>query len=120
MAESDLMIIVAVKIDDTVPDIGEGLNTGMWTIGLAVCGNEFGMTPDDVRFMNEKDFKHKREKVYSKLRQAGAHYMVDSIVDAPLALEAIQKARSTRRTALNFDIRILFLDFLSISQAQGF
>ena len=28
-----------VKIDDTIPGIEEGLNAGMWTIGLAVSGN---------------------------------------------------------------------------------
>src|SRR3990172_3610926 len=29
-----------VKIGDTLPDIEEGLNAGMWTIGLAKTGNE--------------------------------------------------------------------------------
>src|SRR2546428_6081448 len=33
-----------VKIDDTIPGVEEGLNAGMWTIGLAVSGNEVGMT----------------------------------------------------------------------------
>ena len=32
-----------VKIDDTRPGIEEGLNAGMWTIGLAISGNEIGM-----------------------------------------------------------------------------
>ncbi|OIP08692.1 MAG: phosphonoacetaldehyde hydrolase, partial [Betaproteobacteria bacterium CG2_30_68_42] len=36
-----------VKIDDTVPGVEEGLNAGMWTIGLAVSGNEVGMTLKD-------------------------------------------------------------------------
>ena len=29
-----------VKIGDTLPDIEEGLNAGMWTVGLARTGNE--------------------------------------------------------------------------------
>ena len=32
-----------VKIDDTLPNIDEGLNAGMWTIGLAKTGNEIGL-----------------------------------------------------------------------------
>ena len=32
-----------VKVGDTLPDIGEGLNAGMWTIGLARTGNEMGL-----------------------------------------------------------------------------
>ena len=32
-----------VKVDDTVPGVEEGLNAGMWTVGLAVSGNEVGL-----------------------------------------------------------------------------
>src|SRR3970282_1372086 len=38
-----------VKIDDTIPGVEEGLNAGMWTIGLAVSGNEVGMMLDEWR-----------------------------------------------------------------------
>lgn len=33
-----------VKVDDAVPCIHEGLNAGMWSVGLALSGNEFGAT----------------------------------------------------------------------------
>lgn len=33
-----------VKVDDAVPGILEGLNAGMWSVGLAISGNEFGAT----------------------------------------------------------------------------
>lgn len=36
-----------VKVDDTVPGVEEGLNAGMWTIGLAVSGNEVGLPLTD-------------------------------------------------------------------------
>ena len=32
-----------VKVDDTTPGIEEGLNAGMWTVGLAMSGNEIGL-----------------------------------------------------------------------------
>ena len=32
-----------VKADDTTPGIEEGLNAGMWTVGLAMSGNEIGL-----------------------------------------------------------------------------
>ncbi|PYO35726.1 MAG: phosphonoacetaldehyde hydrolase, partial [Candidatus Rokuibacteriota bacterium] len=38
-----------VKVDDTVPGIEEGLNAGMWTIGLAVSGNEIGLPLKEVQ-----------------------------------------------------------------------
>ena len=34
-----------VKIGDTAVDIDEGLNAGMWTIGITRTGNEVGLTP---------------------------------------------------------------------------
>ena len=30
-----------VKVDDTTPGIEEGLNAGMWTVGLAMSGNAY-------------------------------------------------------------------------------
>jgi phosphonoacetaldehyde hydrolase len=33
-----------VKVGDTLPDIEEGLNAGMWTVAVALTGNEMGFT----------------------------------------------------------------------------
>ena len=33
-----------VKVDDAAPRISEGLHPGIWSVGLAVSGNEFGAT----------------------------------------------------------------------------
>ena len=33
-----------VKVDDSAPGITEGLNAGMWTVGLSLSGNEAGLT----------------------------------------------------------------------------
>jgi phosphonoacetaldehyde hydrolase len=79
-----------VKIGDTVPDIGEGLNAGMWTIGLAVCGNEFGLMYEDVQKLDKTAYEMKRSAVYQKMYQAGAHYVVDSIADILPVLDEIQ------------------------------
>jgi hypothetical protein len=37
-----------VKVGDTLPDIEEGLNAGMWTIGLAKTGNEVGLNEAEI------------------------------------------------------------------------
>ncbi len=31
------------NIDDTLAGVEEGLNAGMWTIGLTISGNEVGL-----------------------------------------------------------------------------
>ncbi len=80
-----------VKVGDTLPDIEEGLNAGMWTIGLAKTGNEIGLNegeivnlPDDVR-------EAKLAGAYTRMYQTGAHYVVEGIWDVPPILDLIEK-----------------------------
>ena len=79
-----------VKIDDTVPGIEEGLNAGMWTIGLAVSGNEVGMMLDEWRALPAAEQKAKRERAYTRMQQCGAHYTVDTIADIMPCIDDIQ------------------------------
>jgi phosphonoacetaldehyde hydrolase len=79
-----------VKIDDTVPGVEEGLNAGMWTIGLAVSGNEVGLTLADWKALPAAAQKAKRERAYARMQQCGAHYTVDSIADIMPCIDDIQ------------------------------
>ena len=79
-----------VKIDDTVPGVEEGLNAGMWTIGLAVSGNEVGMMLEDWRALPAAEQKVKRERAYARMQQCGAHYTVDTIADIMPCIDDIQ------------------------------
>ena len=79
-----------VKIDDTVPGVEEGLNAGMWTIGLAVSGNEVGMTLADWKALTAAEQQLKRERAYGRMQQGGAHYTVDSIADVMPCIDDIQ------------------------------
>ena len=79
-----------VKIDDTVPGVEEGLNAGMWTIGLAVSGTEVGMTLDEWKALPAAAQKVKRERAYARMQQGGAHYTVDTIADIMPCIDDIQ------------------------------
>jgi phosphonoacetaldehyde hydrolase len=79
-----------VKIGDTVPDIEEGLNAGTWTIGLVKTGNEIGLSEADLNALDPADLKVRLEAGYARLDQAGAHYVVDSLLDVGPVLEEIQ------------------------------
>ena len=80
-----------VKVGDTLPDIYEGLNAGMWTIGLAMTGNEVGVSLEELDAMEPKLKAAKRQRAYSRMAQAGAHYVVDGIADVPPLLDAINE-----------------------------
>jgi phosphonoacetaldehyde hydrolase len=70
-----------VKIGDTAADIEEGRNAGMWTIGVAVTGNEIGLTATELASLRPAEFQARREQAYAVLRAAGAHYIADSLPD---------------------------------------
>jgi phosphonoacetaldehyde hydrolase len=85
-----------VKIDDTIPGVEEGLNAGMWTIGLAVSGNEVGMMLDQWEALPAAEQRTRRERAHARMSQCGAHYVVDTIADIMPCIEDIQ-ARIWRR-----------------------
>lgn len=80
-----------VKIGDTVPDIQEGLNAGMWTIAVAATGNELGLSQPEAEALPANEREARLSGARERLRAAGAHYVVDSIVDIPLILDEIDK-----------------------------
>ncbi|HYN39691.1 MAG TPA: phosphonoacetaldehyde hydrolase, partial [Rhodospirillales bacterium] len=84
-----------VKIGDTVVDVEEGLNGGMWTIGIAVTGNEVGLSFDEWEAIPDWEQAQYRAAAAGKLAAAGAHYVADSLADVPPILDDID-ARLTR------------------------
>lgn len=79
-----------VKVGDTVADIDEGLNAGMWTVGIAKTGNELGMTAAEVAALDDAALKARLAPVYDKLYQAGAHYVIAGIADMLPVIDAIE------------------------------
>jgi phosphonoacetaldehyde hydrolase len=78
-----------VKVGDTLPDILEGLNAGMWTIGVARTGNEMGLTLQEVSALEYEVLKRKLARAYQRMYQAGAHFVVDGISEVPDVLDKI-------------------------------
>jgi phosphonoacetaldehyde hydrolase len=79
-----------VKIDDTRPGIEEGLNAGMWTIGLAVSGNEVGLPLQQWKKVPKAEQARLREAAHVRMYQSGAHYVVDTIADIVPCLDEIE------------------------------
>lgn len=78
-----------VKVDDTVPGIEEGLNAGMWTIGLSLSGNEVGYSKEEYLNAATSDVEARITAAEAKLKQAGSHYVIETITALPTALAKI-------------------------------
>lgn len=81
----------AVKIGDTVPDIGEGLNGGMWTVAVAKTGNEVGLSLPELEAADPAELERRLTIARAKLRDAGAHYVVDGIEEVASVIDRINE-----------------------------
>jgi hypothetical protein len=72
----------------------------MWTIGLAVSGNEVGLSRPDWQALPEDEQRVRRERACRRLLQSGAHYVVDTIADSHAVHRRHRSAPAPRRTAL--------------------
>jgi phosphonoacetaldehyde hydrolase len=78
-----------VKIGDTVADILEGLNAGMWTIGCTLSGNEVGLSECEADQLTPATRLEMIRKAEEKLLKAGAHYVIDGVWECLPVLDEI-------------------------------
>jgi phosphonoacetaldehyde hydrolase len=86
---------VAVKVGDTVSDIQEGLNAGMWTVGVTLTGNEVGLSAAELAGLPSDDRLRRVERAGQALKAAGAHYVIDSVVQMEPIIEEIDQRLAT-------------------------
>ncbi|MDQ7071802.1 MAG: phosphonoacetaldehyde hydrolase [Rhodobacterales bacterium] len=79
-----------VKCDDTVSGIGEAMNAGCWGVGLVRYSNYMNInTLDEEATLSDADIAARMAKTRAILEQAGAHYVIDSLVELPAVIEDI-------------------------------
>ena len=66
-----------IKVGDTVADVKEGLNAGMWVVGYTKCGNEVGYSEEEIINVPEDELTARIKQAEEKLRTAGAHFVVE-------------------------------------------
>jgi phosphonoacetaldehyde hydrolase len=82
---------VAMKIGDTTSDIEEGLNAGMWTLGVTATGNEVGLSAAELATLPPGDRQQRLERAANSLKAAGAHYVVDSVAAIEPVIDQINQ-----------------------------
>lgn len=68
-----------VKIGDTIADINEGLQAGMWIIAFTDSGNEFGISKEELDKLPEDEKLKMRASAEKKFKDAGAHFVTEGI-----------------------------------------
>ena len=70
-----------VKVGDTVADTEEGLNAGMWTVGVVRTGNMVGLTQAEFDALSPAEQEMRLQTGRDRLRDAGTHYVIDKVSD---------------------------------------
>jgi len=76
-----------VKVDDTQPGIAEGRAAGCWTVGIAVSGNEVGLSAEEWSALPPGEQRRVRDRAAAVLTAAGAHVVIDTVADLPACLD---------------------------------
>jgi phosphonoacetaldehyde hydrolase len=84
-------VAACVKVDDTEPGIIEGLSAGMWTVGVALSGNETGLTLEELQVLPEAERINRRDRAAQRLLDWGAHEVIDTVADLPEVLVRIDQ-----------------------------
>lgn len=89
------MVQACIKVGDTVSDVEEGLNAGMWSVGVTLTGNEVGLNEKELAALDDKERERRRARAHDRLACAGAHYVIDGVSKLPPVIAEIE-ARMAR------------------------
>ena len=80
-----------VKVGDTISDIKEGVNAGVWSVGVIFGSNELALTEAEVAAMPADELKARMLDVRYMMYAAGADYVIDDITELPRLIEVLNK-----------------------------
>ena len=78
-----------VSVGDTPVDMETALNAGTWAVGVAVTGNQMGLSEMEVTALNPSEYKSRLAKARKSLWQAGAHFVINSTDGLPEVINNI-------------------------------
>lgn len=81
-----------VKVGDTVSDILEGSNAGVWTVAVVMGSSELGLTETEVETMEPTELAEHIARVRVAFEQAGADYIIHSISQLPDVINAMESS----------------------------
>jgi phosphonoacetaldehyde hydrolase len=80
-----------VKIGDTISDIEEGLNAGMWSVGVVLSSNEMGLTQREISELPDEELHNRKQEVRDTFLNAGADYVIDDLSEIGELISTINK-----------------------------
>lgn len=70
-----------LKVGDTVSDIKEGKNAGVWSAGIVIGSSEMGLTQEEYEALGEEEQEARCREVAERFLDAGADKVFYTIED---------------------------------------
>jgi phosphonoacetaldehyde hydrolase len=70
-----------VKVGDTLIDVAEGKNAGMWTVSIVRTGNEVGLSEEQLAKLPAAERDRLLAAARQRLESAGPHYVINAVAD---------------------------------------
>ncbi|WP_102273455.1 phosphonoacetaldehyde hydrolase [Cytobacillus massiliigabonensis] len=78
-----------IKVGDTVSDIKEGVNAGVWSVGVIIGSSELGLSLDEFNALSKKDQEAAIARTEQTFIQNGADFTLKSMSELPQLVERI-------------------------------
>ncbi|KAB2333081.1 phosphonoacetaldehyde hydrolase [Cytobacillus depressus] len=80
-----------VKVGDTVSDIQEGVNAGVWTVGVVIGSSEMGLSLDEYQSLSAAEREAVILQTEHSFMQSGADFTIKSMGELPQLIEEINR-----------------------------
>ena len=81
-----------IKVDDTVSGIGEALEAGCWGVGVSLYSNYMDIDSlAHAESLSDEEMARRLDHTNEILQKAGAHYVIDSMVDIEPVIEDVNR-----------------------------
>ena len=84
-----------IKVDDTVSGVGEGLNAGCWTVGIARYSNYMNINSlEEAESISDLEIAQRLEYSRDLLVKSGAHYVINEFPELLDVIEDVNERLS--------------------------
>lgn len=80
-----------IKLGDTVADVEEANNAGVWSVAVVESSSLVGKTPAELEALHRREHSLLIKNAFSKLSEAGAHFIIRNLSELDEVIEQINE-----------------------------
>ncbi|HLR51687.1 MAG TPA: phosphonoacetaldehyde hydrolase [Candidatus Avamphibacillus sp.] len=80
-----------VKVGDTIPDIEEATNAGVWSVGVIIGSSEMGLSLEEYHELSEVEQEEMSAKTERTFLDHGADFTIKSMGELPSIIEQVNQ-----------------------------